>query len=173
MWNRFSFIWTERLRLDSSQTPTLCCSHIRPPYKLEAGGGGVECILPCVMWLFAEKWIDLAPWCHTHSLWPGWRCVRQTCWVQEVWDPFTTSSRQRTEGPVSWSQDGTIMSHPATTTTSFQVLVKPSPCSFLLHRPSSSGIWYSSIQKSKTSLRSRFNTIQDLMHKKLQANVLR
>lgn len=73
---------------------------------------------------------------HTHPLWPSWRCVRQTCWVQEVWDPFTTSSRQRTEDPVSWSQDGTIMSLPATTTTtSFQVLLKPFPLTFPLHTP--------------------------------------
>lgn len=76
----------------------------------------------------------------THSLWPSWRCVRQTCWVQEVWDPVTTSSRQRTEDPVSWNQDGTIMSRPATTTTSFQVLLKPSPLTFPLHAPSNWGI---------------------------------
>lgn len=42
-------------------------SHIRPPYILEVIGGGVECILPCVMWLFAEQWVDLALWCHTHT----------------------------------------------------------------------------------------------------------
>lgn len=121
MWNRFSFIWTQRPPLDHCQTSTLRCSHIRPPYKLEAGG----------VWnVFCPVWCDClqrngltlpsnATHTCTHSLWPSWRCVRQTCWVQEVWDPFTTSSRQRTEDPVSWSQDGTIMSLPATTTTSF------------------------------------------------------
>lgn len=54
---------------------------------------------------------------HTHTLWPNWRCVRRSCWVQEVWDPISTSCRQRTEGSVSWSQDGAIMSRPVDTST--------------------------------------------------------
>lgn len=145
MWSRFSFIWTQRPRLDCCQTPTLCCSHIRPPYKLEVeGGGGWNVFCPVWCDCLQRNGLTLpsnATHTRTHSLWPSWRCVRQTCWVQEVWDPFTTSSRQRTEDPVSWSQDGTIMSSPAATTTSFQVLLKPSPLTFLLpHRPDSWGI---------------------------------
>lgn len=165
MWNRFSFIWTQRPCLDHCQTPTLCCSHIRPPYKLEAEGGiGMYFALCDVIVCREMGWpCPLMPHTHmhTHWLWPNWRCVRQTCWVQEVWDPFTTSSRRRTEDPVSWSQDGTIMSLPAATTTSFQVLLRPLPPTFLLHGPNSCGIttkWQVISQKEIPSLKIRLVT---------------
>lgn len=56
-----------RFHLEPKRTPpppTLPWYQIRAPYML--GAGGLECILLCVMWLFAEKWVDLALQCHTH-----------------------------------------------------------------------------------------------------------
>lgn len=59
------------LHLDS-EAPSGPLPNLHPPLfphqtTLQTGGrGGLECILPCVMWLFAEKWVDLALQCHTH-----------------------------------------------------------------------------------------------------------
>ncbi len=139
MWNRFSFIWPRR-------PPSGPLPNPHPPLfphqtTLQTGGsgqgGGRNVFCPVWCDCLQRNGLTLpsnATHTRTHSLWTSWRCVRQTCWVQEVWDPVTTSCRQRTEDAVSWSQDGTIMSRPATTATSFQVLLKPSPLTFpLMH----------------------------------------
>lgn len=153
MRNRLSsFIWTWRPSsgLQPTLHPTLSAvptwDHLTN-WRLWRGCGG-EWNVFCPVWCDCLQRNGLTLPCnathtrkHTLGPWPGWRCVRQTCWVQEVWDPVTTSCRQRTEDPVSWSQCGTIMSRPAATTaTSFQVLLEPSHVSTACTRQLSNNI---------------------------------
>ena len=135
MWTRFFLHRApEAPRLDPCQTPTPPLFPHQTTLQTGVCRGGWNVFCPVWCDCLQRNGLTLpsdATHTRTHWLWPGWRCVRQACWVQEVWDPVTTSSRRRTEDPVSWSQNGTIMSRPAATATSFQVLLKPSLLTFL------------------------------------------